>query len=339
MSANEHGKAVFVTVFSLLSEAVFFFSSREVPGRILVRTVCVIGAGPVGTSSALALQQERSTVTILADRLPGEGLTGDLAAGIGCIFKPSSRRVAGFVLDSYQSWMQLASDPSCPAVWETRLQTVTSESDPSWASAVRDFDRVDERHAAYLTYAFDPRQLGTWRLEKFKQHGGQVVHRPLTAEEVSSLRNGASLPGFDYTVVTMGLRLRALRPEFGLYPIRGVLVHLPETQDRQSFMDEDACNYVISRPNGLVVGGTFDAHVETCSADEKLVIGGRILADANARFGLGLDFGARTRITVGYRPAVSGDLVLEFGKRTAFINGLGGQGWVTGPALSAFVAR
>jgi glycine/D-amino acid oxidase-like deaminating enzyme len=301
-------------------------------------SVAVVGSGPVGTAIALALQGKQFAVTMIAERLPGEGLTGDLAAGIGCVFKSSSQRVASLVLDSYPTWMELASDPDCSAVAETRLLTVTESTDPPWASRVSNFARLDDRRAAYLTYAFDPLELGKWRLDQFQHHQGTIEHRPLSADEVQLLRGGASLPGFAYTVVTIGLALRAMRPELGLYPVRGLLVHFPPAAETHSFTDEDACSCAISRPNGLVIGATFDRHVETCSNDEQLSIGERIVADANTRFGLTLNFDTRTRITVGYRPAVGGDLVLELGERVAWVNGLGGQGWVTGPALSQLVA-
>jgi glycine/D-amino acid oxidase-like deaminating enzyme len=213
--------------------------------------------------------------------------------------------------------------------------THTHGGAPTWAERVEDYD-AGIGWASYLTYAFDPVAFGQHRLRTAWDMGATIQRRPLTRDEVPCLLNGASLAGADYTVVTMGLNTRALRPDFLLYGVRGVLVHFHPTTGN-SFMDEDACSYIVSRPGGLVVGGTFDKHIETCSPNEQVEIGQEVVRAANHRFGLRLDISDRTRITVGYRPAVDGDPVLELGYQVGYVTGLGGQGWVTGPALSRLV--
>ena len=302
-----------------------------------MQKVTVVGAGAVGLPIALELLKRSLQVTVVAEKLPGDGITADLAAGIGCVFKPSSEQVGDWVLESYQEWMRLARDSTVAAVRRTRLVT-TQHDVPTWADRVVDFKPVSRCGVSYLTYAFNPLALGTHRLGSFLAAGGTVENRPLSAAEVGGLRRGEPLCRSDYTVVTLGLGARALRPDFGLFPIRGVLVHFEGIGDNTSYMDEEACSYVISRPGGLVVGGTFDQHVETCSEEEKRAIGMRIVHAANARFGLRLDSCQWVRVTVGYRPGVAGNPVVEVGDKVAHVNGLGGQGWVTGPALSRFVA-
>jgi glycine/D-amino acid oxidase-like deaminating enzyme len=47
-----------------------------------------------------------------------------------------------------------------------------------------------------------------------------------------------------------------------------------------------------------------------------------------------MQFANKMRVTVGFRPAVASNVVLELGENVGIVNGFGGQGWVTGPALA-----
>ena len=301
----------------------------------------MIGAGPVGSAIALELVGRGFEVHQISAQWPGEGITGDYAAGIGCVFKPSSAAVGAWVLDSYARWMAQARDMNCPAVQLTRVSAVVPSGsiDPVWKDRVEDFRRDSDTRLSYLTYSFDPVQLGQWRTASFVAGGGVTVRRPLTPTEVSHLRQRRTIEGFSHTVVTMGLNLRAVFPELMLYPIRGVLVHFRDGLDGDnSFIDENAVSYAVTRPNGCVIGGTFDEYVETCSVDEQQSLGEQLVIDANRRFGLTLDFTQRTRITVGYRPGCAVAPGMDVGDEVSIVNGLGGQGWVTGHALATDIA-
>lgn len=293
-------------------------------------SLLVAGAGPVALPTAIELLKRGHSVTLVADKTAGEGITGDFAAGIGCIFKPSCKLISDFVIASYEANMKLARDKACPSVRLTRLRVETRGQEQSYASLVEDFFVDSPTHASYTTFAFDPVGWGKQRLEEFIALGGKLEHRALSAKEIAGIRSGEGVSGFDYVHDATGLNARNWRPSAGLYPIRGVLVHFPATDDIHSFMDEEDAIYVIRRPNGDVVGGTFNEGVHTCSPDEELRIAARIVSESNKRWDLGLDLNERTRITVGFRPGIqSGEPLLEFGDKVSAENGFGGQGWIT----------
>ncbi len=301
-------------------------------------SIFVAGAGPIALPTAIELLKREHIVRLVADKLPGEGATGDNAAGIGCIFKPSCQLIYDFVINSYKANMLLARDPACTAVRLTRLHIATQGKQQPYASLVEDFSVDSATRASYTTFAFDPVAWGKQRLDEFVSLGGTLEHRSLSADEIAGIRSGEGVAGFDYTHDATGLNARDWRPGAGLYPIQGVLVHLPEVSDITSFMDEEDAIYVIRRPNGVVVGGTFNEGVHTCSPTEELAIGAHIVQESNKRFGLSLDFDNRTKITVGYRPGIlGGQPLLEFGDKVGAENGFGGQGWITWHARVAHV--
>jgi glycine/D-amino acid oxidase-like deaminating enzyme len=298
--------------------------------------IAVIGAGPVGAIIASELLRRGHQVCLISERWPGDGITGDFAAGIGCIFKPSSALVGKMVLDSYPEWMVQARDTSCDYVQLTRISVVVppDSPDPVWKDNVEDFRRDSNTQLSYLTYSFAPVAMGRAKISQFVAMGGVTNSRPITSVEVSSLRQGRSLEGFSYTVATMGLELRAILPRMNLFPVRGVLVHFFNRLPRDSsFMDENAVCYAVSRPGGCVIGSTFDEYVGTCSPEEQLIIGQQIVNEANRRFSLTFDFANRERVTVGYRPATEGNPIIDIGDELAVVNGMGGQGWVIGHSL------
>ena len=296
----------------------------------------------MGLAIAIRLQERGHSVTVIASRWPGEGITGDLAAGTGYIIRTSSERAVQWAIDSYPVWMSLARDTSCsPVVVSTMTDVVPKASpDPIWKDTVEQFERVRGDVLRYVTYAFDPVGLGQWRLERLRELGGELQSRQLTPDEIAVLRQRQTLANFEHTVVSIGMELRQVVTDPSLYPVRGVLVHYDQSRaPGRSFSDEEGSSYMISRPGGAVVGGTFDEHVGTCSEEEKLTIGKRIVEEANRRFDLDFDFAHRTAITAGYRPATpGGDPIVRIEQTMSAVGGLAGQGWVTGPALAADVS-
>jgi glycine/D-amino acid oxidase-like deaminating enzyme len=190
----------------------------------------------------------------------------------------------------------------------------------------------------YLTYTFAPVELGRWRLQQFNEKGGRLEQRGLNPNEIVLVLSGTPLPGSDYTIVTMGLDARDLRTDFGLYPTRGILVHFPPIPDITSYRYPKRMRFIYSRSDAMVVGGTYEEHVGTLALGEDIAIGEELVRDANEIFGSDLRFQDRTKITVGFRPTATNP-VFEFGQSVGFVNGLDGQGWVTGPLLGPYVVN
>jgi len=318
--------------------------------------VTVVGAGAVGTATALELSKFGHKVSLIAREISGQldlrsGVTTRWAAGIGCIFKPSSEFVAKLVLDSYEDWMRIARDPNVVFIQETDLKIVTRPNETvSYADKVADFQRIDETTARYTTYSLNPELMLEARLAELNKRGVSIVRRALTCDEIKQLRDGIPLDGSDYTIQATGLAARDYRPDLQLYPIAGVLVHFIDPVSgelRDSYMDEEKARYVITRPSPhgreRVFGGTFLQGIGSMTEEEQSAHAQAIVAEARAHFEpLGLDTSRLTlprEISVGYRPGRDGDPVIEIGDRVAVVTGFGGQGIVTNPAVAKHVSQ
>jgi len=317
--------------------------------------ITVVGAGAVGTATALELHRFGHNVTLIAQEISGQldmrsGVTTRWAAGIGCIFKPSSEFVATLVLESYEEWMRIARDPNVTYIQETDLIIVTRPNeDVSYAGKVSNFQRLDETTAQYTTYSLNPELMLEARLAELNKKGVTIVRRALTADEIKQLRDGVALDGSQYTVQATGLATRDHRPDLQLYPIAGVLVHFIDPASgelRDSYMDEDKARYVVTRPSPhgreIIVGGTFLEGIGRMSEEEQAARGEAIVAEAKTHFKpLGLDSRRLVlprEVSVGYRPGRVGDPVIEIGDKVAVVTGFGGQGIVTNPAVASLVA-
>jgi len=319
--------------------------------------VTVIGAGGGGTAIANQLSLEGHQVTLVSREVAGSlesrgGITTYNAAGIGCIFKPSSPFVGKLVLDSYEQWMALARDQNCRSVMETDLRIVTQPNEEiAYASQVEAFERIDANTAQYRTYSFNPTMLLQERLAEMRARGVEFETRSITPEEVQALRQGVPLQRSDYTVEAIGLAARDIHPELNLFPIAGVLVHFidPATgRLRDSYMHEEKALYVVTRPSPqgreIILGGTFLEHIGDMSNEDRIRFAETIIKDAKEEFCYrGFDperlKHGRRDITVGYRPAKIGDPVIEQRGKVSIVTGFGGQGLVTNFAVAQIVSE
>jgi len=307
--------------------------------KYMAQSVTIVGASAVGLPLALELQKSDIQVRLIADKLPGEGVTADFSAGIGTPFCHKDPFVQDQYFQSYPDYMEMAEDPLCDPVMVSPIEFVVApDEDLSWSSRVRNFEQRSDTLVHFDAYTIDPKRLNEQRLAKVLENGGTLEHRPLNAEEVASLLKGDSLPGSRYTVCAMGLNNRSLRPDFQLYGIRGLIVHFPRIEDPRSYMDQWLGQYFVSRTDAFLVAGTYEPHVETCSTDEREAIGRRIFEKMQGRLPEKLRYERRIRITAGYRPTSDLGLIREFGPQVAHVTGLSGQGLVTGPSFARYTA-
>jgi glycine/D-amino acid oxidase-like deaminating enzyme len=319
--------------------------------------VAVVGAGAVGTAVGLELLKQGHSVTVVTKEVAGGledrgGITTHWAAGIGCIFKPSSPFVGKLVLDSYEEWMALARNQGDRHVMTTDLKIVTKPNENiSYASQVEGFQRLDETTAQYTTYSLNPKMTLETRIAEMRARGAQFELRAVTPDEVVSLQQGIPLAGSDYTVEAIGLAARDLHPELNLFPIAGVLVHYidPATQELcDSYMHEEKAIYVVTRPSPhgreIILGGTFLEGIGQMAHEDRLRYAEQIESQIRGEFeDRGFDparlKNGRRDATVGFRPARVGNPVIEQRGKVSIVTGFGGQGLVTNPAVARMVAE
>ncbi|MGX7894487.1 FAD-dependent oxidoreductase [Tsuneonella sp. HG222] len=254
--------------------------------------VAVLGAGIMGLSTARLAQERGRAVTIYAASLPPE-TTSNIAGGQ---IKPSLLYRSGAVDDAWRaqfaaalaySWRRFQimvgddygvrwlptyeQDLGAPGGIDALVHAGSVElqgpANPFSAYEVRRYDTMYVEVGRYLT-----------RLtEDFLLAGGRFVVGALSSPD-----QVAALP--EATVFNCtGLGARDLFGDREMIPMRGQLaVLLPQPEVRYAY--ELPGGYMFSRPDGIILGGTYERGVEEAVTEEPAI--SRILA-AHARLNSG----------------------------------------------------
>lgn len=232
--------------------------------------VGVIGAGVVGLSTARLVQEAGFDVTVYAKALPPD-TTSNIAGGQ---WKPSTlfdetvitaawrkqylaaaeyswRRFQTLVGDDYGiRWLPTYKEsssavPQLIATFPPESRMLTHNEHPFPVDHVAYFDTMYVETGRYL------RQL----IRDIQTAGGRIQVRDFaTAADLSSLPEGLI---FNCT----GLGARQLFGDTDLAPVRGQLAILLPQPEVQYAYDFNRCGYMISRPDGIILGGTFEKGV------------------------------------------------------------------------------
>lgn len=237
--------------------------------------VAVVGAGVIGLTTALRLQQAGARVTVLTE-VPPRLTTSAVAAAVWFPTRVErSRRVVDWSATAFAEFARQAAD-GVPGVLLRPTHMLTRQAappEPWWAPAVPDLRRLAPAElppgypAGWVFTAPSvemPRYLD-WLLERFRRHGGAVVQRRL-----DSLRQAAELAP---TVVNAsGLGARELCRDQAVHPVRGqvVLVRNPGLRTSLRIQDHpDGYTYVHPRSADVVLGGTFEVDSWDTTADPE----------------------------------------------------------------------
>lgn len=228
--------------------------------------VAVIGAGVIGLSTARLAQERGHPVTIYADALPPE-TTSNIAGGQ---IHPASHYRENQVSDAWRAQYAAAMDFSWRrfqllvgedygvrwrATYDQRSGPPRSPLEPyhvgleqlSPAAIPFPVSPVQVYHTMYVETGRYLRKL----TEDFLTAGGTFVIRKFTAPaQIGALAEGVT---FNCT----GLGARALFGDEGLEPMRGqMVVLLPQPEVDYAYSLHNG--YMFPRPDGLLLGGTFE---------------------------------------------------------------------------------
>ncbi|XP_042859023.1 D-aspartate oxidase-like [Penaeus japonicus] len=232
-------------------------------------SVCVVGAGVVGLTTATLLQEARPgvRVTLFADKFE-EDTTSVGAAGLftpGAMFRGPSEDVTWrWLAEGFAYYKRLLQSPEADeagvvelsgyklsvndpghvrtpieSLTEFRLltpqETRTFNGDWKYGSFVKTLLVENQRHLPYL-------------LKKFRRNGGQVVKRHVTSlEELAD--------EFDVVCNCSGLGARVLCGDRDVVPVRGQIFQVKAPWVKKfCFTDQDA--YIIPGIDHVTVGGT-----------------------------------------------------------------------------------
>ncbi|UUL81630.1 FAD-dependent oxidoreductase [Sphingomonas qomolangmaensis] len=238
--------------------------------------VAVVGAGAVGLATARLAQEAGYPVTLYAKALPPE-TTSNIAGGQ---IVPASHFTEGMVTPEWRAQYRTAMDYS----WR-RFQIMVGDGYsirwvPTWLPASAEHDDGDWMAAynpALARFAsgqhpfgdgamirFDTMYVETGRylermLADFRAAGGKVVVRDFdTPADLAALPDALI---FNCT----GLGSHELFGDAGLTPVRGQLaILLPQPEIDYAYAGREG--YMFPRPDGIVLGGTFERGVWDATA-------------------------------------------------------------------------
>ncbi|MEU9170318.1 FAD-dependent oxidoreductase [Streptomyces sp. NPDC048420] len=224
----------------------------------------VVGAGVIGLTTALRLQQAGARVAVLSAESSAE-TTSSVAAAV---WYPTRTRFEPRVLDwagrTYREFARQAANSVPGVVMRPTRMLLRGETQdvPWWASAVPDLRalREDEVRApftggwAFTVPTVEMSAYLPWLQRTFAETGGTLLRRRVDALEQA----GVWAPA---VVNASGLAARALCGDTEVRPARGQLVLVANPGLRTSLRDEDNADgstYVHPRSTDIVLGGTFE---------------------------------------------------------------------------------
>jgi D-amino-acid oxidase len=231
-----------------------------------MRKILVLGAGIIGLSAAVRLQEEGYSVDILARSLPMD-TTSAIAAAIWLPYRAEpAEKIARWSAQTYRRYTLEAHDPASGVqLVELRNLARRKLPDPYWLRPEYSFRRLssDELPSGYedglaVEVPFVPsNRYLPWLLQRFRAAGGTV-----SVGEVGSLEELSAEP--EAVICCVGLGARELLGDDSLFPIRGQLALLqpppdaareavPYVGDDTSFDDPV---YILPRGEDCILGGT-----------------------------------------------------------------------------------
>ncbi|KAG2216213.1 hypothetical protein INT45_002158 [Circinella minor] len=248
----------------------------------MTKRIAVIGAGIVGLSTALALQEKGYRVVIVAKWLPGDThieYTSPWAGAHWRTMAPNSNKLLqDFDAATYHKFFELSKthpqETGIMAIPATDFydKLVPDTQTPWFQTLVKDFKFVPESELPpgakighrYTTVVVNAPHYIQWLLHQFKSGGGTVQRRELShIRDAFDLDDG--LGSVDAVVNCTGLGARYLNGvnDTKMFPTRGqtVIAFAPHVNETVTHIGSKGITYIIPRSNGQVVlGGTANKH-------------------------------------------------------------------------------
>ncbi|MGH8776834.1 MAG: FAD-dependent oxidoreductase [Jiangellaceae bacterium] len=234
--------------------------------------VTVVGAGVIGLSAAVRLQEAGAEVRVVTREMPHD-TTSNVAAAIWYPYRAAPEgRVLGWGRRTFEVFDGLARLPATGVRMREARELFRHEvPDPWWMAAVPDLRRCTrvERPAAYrdgfvfTTPVVEMPIYLTYLLDRFQTAGGLVEQRSATSMDDAA--GGASV-----VVNCAGLGARELATDDSLTPIRGQVVRVANPGLEEVLLDEgdpEGVTYIVPRSADCVLGGTADEGLSVIEPD------------------------------------------------------------------------
>lgn len=263
--------------------------------------ITVVGAGVIGLTTALALEQRGHTVRIVASST-GAQTTSDVAGAVWFPYRAGPPDKVAVWAGRTRSWLErLAADPTTGIDVLTGYEITSDEGmdppRPWWAAAI-DVSRAPAPvTGAPLAWKFaaprvEPARFLPWLTTQLR-----------ATIELRTVTDLAAEPG-DLVINCSGLGARELVPDELISPLLGqIVLTAPGGVDLAitvtDHRDADEIFYVIPRRDELVLGGVSRPWPPGAAPARDPEVSRRILAQAAA---LGIPVGGVLRERTGLRP-------------------------------------
>ena len=285
--------------------------------------VIVLGAGVIGLTAAVRLQERGARVTVWTAHEPDE-IVSSVAAAVWYPTRiDADPRVLRWAAASYDEFRrQIAGGVPGMLLRDTRNLSRRPIPGPPWWAPAAGGVEVRDSAAPYCQEVRFPAPLAemvpylAWLRDRVTEAGGRIERRRVSRLDEATAEAGV-------VVNATGLAAGALCGDPAVVPARGHVVLVDNPGLDESLRDEDGGAYVHPRSRDVVLGGTFEVGRGDTAPDAAE-------ADAIVRRCVALVprlAGARRRgERIGLRPVRGGGPRVERAGRIVHAYGHGGAG-------------
>lgn len=244
--------------------------------------IAVVGAGVNGLASGIRLAEQGHRVTIFAERRTPDTTSDRSAAAFTPPRGPLSERTLAWVRASCRAFEELARTAPESGVDLALFRELSIEplaGLPAWAGDVQGFQRLREPPRGWrdgwaaVLPRMDMRRYLPWLEQRFERELGGAFVRARMLDLAEPFDEG-----FELVVNASGLGARRLARDEAVFPIRGQLVHVPNTLCLDALVCDESrgrpSTYVLPFADRVVIGGTFepDEWIEECDEPTLLAL-------------------------------------------------------------------
>lgn len=255
--------------------------------------VTVVGAGVIGLTTGVLLQEAGTPTRILTNR-PVANTTSNAAGGIWYPYNaPDDPEVEGWMRDTLIELTGLADkEPNLVKRCETRQYFYEPVDDPYWSAMPDLFRHANPSELpgrrthgwVFSSVIIDTPRYLEWLGKRFERAGGEIQHRDLD-----------SLDDLDGPVMNCaGVGAKQVATDPTVYPIRGQVIRISNPDLEFATLDDEnpaGLTYILPRFDDCILGGSSDvddwnlesdadltrAILDRCSEVEPRVTGAQIL--------------------------------------------------------------
>lgn len=237
------------------------------------RKICVVGAGVIGLSSAVRIQNTLPDVdiTIIADTF-SPNTTSDGSAGFWephLVNPDQAEDIRKWGQETFDHLMRLENSVDGGKLGVQLLSGYNFSNeyvneDPFWKDQVLGYRKLNENEKIlhpdkkdgvfFTTVSIDVKSYLPWLMQKFKSNGGKVQFRTISSiVEISD--------DFDVIVNCVGMRASDLVNDSEMNPVRGQIMRVIAPWIKHFYIDldvnkENSESYIIPGRDNVVLGGT-----------------------------------------------------------------------------------